>query len=475
MAKLDDYFLPYQRRWILDDSPMKLYPKSRRVGITYATSFRVNDKCLRRPNFTQWVTSRDELTAQEFVTDYIAKWAAASNVVCRGLLGDDVEVIDPTTGIRAFRVTYGNGSRIMSLSSTPEAFAGKGGDVLIDEGDLHKDSGRVIDMALPCTTWGGQLEMVSALKPDGGPDTPFCRMVEDAEHGGNPMGWSLHRTSIDDAINEGFVEKLNQKLGTCYTRTEWRAMMRGKCRNEEAWQTQYLIMPSTDGQAFLSYDLIGGCEVNLPALRTPGTGYCYGGYDVGRKKDLGVYFELEQVGDVLWQMQYKVFEKTPFRAQQDFLALRLRKNPRLVRMCIDASGLGMMLAEYLADEFGSYRVEGVTLSSQAKEVLAMQLRAAFEDVQLRIAADPAIREDLHKIKKTVTLNNNIRFEAERDDNGHSDRFWALALARHAAKTATGGPVFAAPAASTDDRGAFRMRPQEDNGDDSVKAARLGGY
>ena len=168
MNPINDYFLPYQRAWILDDSPMKFYEKSRRIGITYATSFRVNDKCLRRRNFTQWVTSRDELTAHEFITDYIAKWAKASNAVCRGLLGDDLQVIDPERGIRAFVATYeATGSRVVSLSSTPEAFAGKGGDVLIDEADLHKDSGRVIDMALPCTTWGlfVRRRYVSSISP----------------------------------------------------------------------------------------------------------------------------------------------------------------------------------------------------------------------------------------------------------------------------------------------------------------------
>ena len=40
----------------------------------------------------------------------------------------------PERGIRAFVATYeATGSRVVSLSSTPEAFAGKGGDVLIDE------------------------------------------------------------------------------------------------------------------------------------------------------------------------------------------------------------------------------------------------------------------------------------------------------------------------------------------------------
>ena len=89
--KLTEYFLPYQRRWILDDARMKLYAKSRRIGITYATSFRVNDKCLRKPGTVQWVTSRDEFTAREFITDYVAKWAAAANAVCRGLVRGDLD------------------------------------------------------------------------------------------------------------------------------------------------------------------------------------------------------------------------------------------------------------------------------------------------------------------------------------------------------------------------------------------------
>ena len=135
--KLSEYFLPYQKRWILDDARMKLYAKSRRIGITYATSFRVNDKCLRKPGTVQWVTSRDEFTAREFITDYIAKWAAAANAVCRGLAGENAAVVDPLHGIRAYTAEYGNGSRVISLSSTPEAFAGKGGDILIDEADLH--------------------------------------------------------------------------------------------------------------------------------------------------------------------------------------------------------------------------------------------------------------------------------------------------------------------------------------------------
>jgi phage FluMu gp28-like protein len=440
MNPVNDYFLPYQREWILDDSPMKFYAKSRRIGITYATSFRVNDKCLRRRNFTQWVTSRDELTAHEFITDYIARWAKSSNAVCRGLLGDDLQVIDAEKGIRAFVATYeSTGSRVVSLSSTPEAFAGKGGDVLIDEADLHKDSGKVIDMAMPCTTWGNQLEILSALSVDGGPNTPFCRLERDILENGNPMGWSHHRTSILDAVEQGFVEKINEVTGQHYGRQEWLAMIRAKCRTEEAWNTQYLIQPGTDGAALLSYELIASCEIpSKEAVReADGAHLSYAGFDVGRKKDLSVYFELEKRGDVLWQVEYEVLDRVGFPAQIRFLKDKMR-NPKLARLCIDCTGMGGPVCEEVQRGFGQYRVEGVTFTNPVKEALAMPLRAAFEDRTIRIADDPAIRDDLHKIRKTMTAAGNIRYEGERDEQGHSDRFWALALALHA-KGGNDGP------------------------------------
>ena len=101
---LNNYFLPYQLAWINDDAPMKFYPKSRRIGITYGTSYRSHSKCMKRKGFTQWVTSRDEFTAKEFITDYVALWARASNAVAKGLAGDNAQVVDVDRDIRAFVV-----------------------------------------------------------------------------------------------------------------------------------------------------------------------------------------------------------------------------------------------------------------------------------------------------------------------------------------------------------------------------------
>jgi phage FluMu gp28-like protein len=94
-----------------------------------------------------------------------------------------------------------------------------------------------------------------------------------------------------------------------------------------------------------------------------------------------------------------------------------------------------MLAEELQLRFGAYTVEQVQFTGPVKLDLGMPLLQAFQDRAVRIPADAAIREDLHKIRRTVTAANNVRLEAESDEAGHADRFWALALAVHAGKGA----------------------------------------
>jgi phage FluMu gp28-like protein len=430
----ESYFIPYQDVWIDDESPFKLGEKSRRVGFTYATSYRSFKKCLTRQKFTQWVSSRDMLTAKEFVTDYIARWCNLGNVVAKGLAGDNVQIFDPAHDIRAFIVEFPTGSRIVSLSSTPEVFAGKGGDVLIDELDLHKDQGKVYDMARPCTTWGGQLEAISAYAVDGSPASVFAQLCKDAR-GANPMSASLHRVTLDDAIAQGFVECVNKVTGAKHTRESFRALIRAGCRNEAAFQSQYMCNPQDDGGALLTYDLIRSCEVDYKELESAiraalKTAPRYLGIDVGRRRDLSVMWLLCRIGDILWTAQVRTMEKTLFRDQFAAAVDIIEKN-NVRRCCIDSTGIGAQLGEDLHIRFGS-RVEPVQFNHNVQMEVGMPMLATFQDRRVRIPADQTIREGLHKIRKVTTASNNVRLEAEHDEAGHADEFWALALGCHAA-------------------------------------------
>ena len=96
----------------------------------------------------------------------------------------------------------------------------------------------------------------------------------------------------------------------------------------------------------------------------------------------------------------------------------------------------MQLAEGWQQRFGTSRVEAVTFTPAVKASLAEPLRGRFQDRLVRIPIGAEIRDDLHSIRRTSTAAGNVRYLAERTEDGHADRFWALALANHAAEKPT---------------------------------------
>jgi phage FluMu gp28-like protein len=436
------FFLPYQDAWINDDSTFKIAEKSRRVGFTYASSYRIFKKCMKRgKGFQQWVSSRDELTAQEFIRDYIAEWCRKANVVAKGMYGDNIMLFDERKDIKAFVVDFPNGARIISLSSTPEVFAGKGGDIFLDEVDLHKDSGRLIDMATPCITWGGQLEVVSAYRVDGSSSTPFALMVKEAK-GANAQGASLHRVTIHDAVAQGIVEKINEKTKKPVTREEFVKKLRAMCRTLAAWQSQYECIQQDAGGKLITLGKITQCEMdpleiarilssNLSAPR-------FGGYDVARKVHAACWHEYALIGVSLFLARREIYRDMRFDDQEKWICSRLedKSQPRIDRMGIDSTGLGMHMAERLAERYPG-RVDPTNLESHRRHELCTLYAERFESMRIIIPADNQLRADLNGPLKSISTNGSLRiivpqFTDDAGDTSHCDEFMAGVLANGAA-------------------------------------------
>ena len=73
----------------------------------------------------------------------------------------------------------------------------------------------------------------------------------------------------------------------------------------------------------------------------------------------------------------------------------------------------------------------------------------MEDSQVLFAPSREVRDDLHKVRRAVTAAGNVRFQAESDEAGHADRFWALALALEAARRGFSGPAGMEPLSEGD--------------------------
>ncbi|MEJ5351929.1 MAG: terminase family protein [Melioribacteraceae bacterium] len=426
------YFLPYQIAWLNDNSQIKIWEKSRRIGATYVQAYEDVRDVVTGTVPAVWFSSADESAAKEYIL-YCAQWAKLFDKGARDL-GE--QVLESDKSIKTFSIEFTNGKRINALSSNPKAFRSKGGKVVLDEFAFHNDAVQLWKAAKPVITWGYPLRILSTHK---GKQSLFYKFVESIKSG--KLNWSLHTTTIFDAVEQGLVDKILKKKTTKEERDAWLKEQEENSFDRTTWLEEYCCTPVDEATAFLSYEQIFSIERDglLDDVILSEAKNLYIGVDIGRKKDLTVIWIAEEIEKFLFTRKVIELERTPFKAQKEVLFSYLSL-PGFRRACIDATGLGMQLAEEAQDRFGRYRVEPITFTGKTKEELAYNLLRMVEDRQVFIPPDKNIREDLHSVRKITTASNNIRFDVQREVSGHADRFWALALCCYAAKN-NNGPIF----------------------------------
>jgi phage FluMu gp28-like protein len=459
MEPEEKFFLPYQREWLKDQSPLRIMQKSRQIGASFVDA---HDSVLkvgtRGARFDVWVSTRDEIQAQLYLED-CARWAEFYQIGARDL-GE--KLIADTNDLRAYVLQFASGRRIYCLSSNPNALAGKRGHVKLDEFALHQDQRMLYRVAKPVIQWGGTLSIISTHR---GSQTLFNELIRDITERGNPMGWSLHTVPLQKAVEQGLVEKINAKSGSTDSREAFIARLHAQCIDQEQWLQEYCCTPADESTTFITFDMLTSCEESgltlmtieelerwlespaaptdelqsFPANHNPSTPLAaraalpvlYLGLDVARKHDLCVFDVGEKIGDVVWDRLRIEMRGCRFAEIEETL-FRLLRWPQVKRACIDATGLGAQLAERAAERF-EWKVEPITFTAPMKEQLAFGLRADFEERRLRIVRDEGLVADLRGIKKEVSASGNIRFLGESGDS-HCDRFWAKALRQYAARS-----------------------------------------
>lgn len=204
------------------------------------------------------------------------------------------------------------------------------------------------------------------------------------------------------------------------------------------FRQEYELSFNDESQTFFPYDLIFACcqddldtYETIDSLLRKTEGDLYAGFDVGRTRNTSELIVLEKTGKRVTYRMGKSFDRSRFQAQEAFLRELLKASPRIRRLCIDRHGIGMNLAENLRTEFRS-RLEGVALVGQVKESLAVNLKIGFESEAVAIPRTRELTAQIHSIKKTPTEAGYARFDTEKNERHHADKFWALALAVHAA-------------------------------------------
>lgn len=397
--------LPYQKSWVEDRGRFKIGMWARQTGKSFATALEVVLSAIEGKEL--WVLlSKGERQSKELmqkVKMHLEAFKIAASSIKETYFED--------TKIKQLEIELPNGSRIIGLPANPDTARGYSGNVVLDEFAFHKDSRAIWTALYPTITRGYKIRVISTPN---GKQNKFYELWTADDH-----LWSKHKVTIYDAVRAGLHINIDE--------------LRAGISDPDAWAQEYECKFIDEATAFLTFELITWAEsetathdMPLEKLRDR---ELYLGMDIGRKRDLSVIWIAERVGDVLVTRVVKEMFRYPFAAQREILFNYLEV---VRRAAIDATGLGMQLAEEASERFG-YKVEPVTFTASIKEDLAYKTLIKFQDRLIRIPIDPKIRNDLHSVKKVVTAAGNIRFDAERTENSHADRFWALALAIHAAE------------------------------------------
>jgi len=117
--------LPYQQRWVNDNSLLKIVVKGRQTGYSFTSTLRAVLRCMERR--TTWIFlskgERQSRLLMEKVQDHIR----ACGLVARSVESQFFE----GTSIKQLEVRFPNGSVIYGLPANPDTARGYSGNVTL--------------------------------------------------------------------------------------------------------------------------------------------------------------------------------------------------------------------------------------------------------------------------------------------------------------------------------------------------------
>lgn len=420
-------FLPYQQRWLRDQSRFKIGMFTRRGGKTFGACGEIGDDCFQAEAASRkvrWtILSRSEATAKEAMED-------ALKPIVRGLFAaynEFAKVGEPEFGEGEFysqeldatykthEVRFPGGSRVTALSASPDAARGFGGNLLLDEFAFHRDSRRIWGSAFPVAARGGH--KIRVISTPNGKGNKFYELMT-----AEGSDWSRHHVDIYQAVKEGLDVDIDE--------------LRAGMADEDAWAQEFELQWLDEASSWLDYDLIASVENPMAGFPEKYRGgHVFVGVDIAARNDLFVIWVLEDVAGTLITREVIARKRVSF-AEQDQLLDGVFDRYNVIRVAIDQTGMGEKPVEDATRRYGTSRVDGVLFTAPRKLELATVLKEGMQDRRVLIpAGDRVLRSDLHAIKSRVGPTGIRRLIADGETDGHADRFWALALATSAATSA----------------------------------------
>lgn len=413
--------LPYQRRWIDDEARFKIGLMARQTGKSWTSAMEAVRDCQERK--TTWVClSAGERQALEWMLK-AREHVEAFKVAISGYEEDREGGSEAL--LKAAEIRWPNGSRLIGIPANPNTARGYSANLLLDEFAFHEQPDAIWRAIYPSISnpLKGVFKIRVVSTPNG-MGNKFSDLWNKADT------WSKHKVTIHDAVAQGLPVNVDE--------------LRAGLDDAEGWAQEYECQFLDAAAVLLSYELIALNEAT-EATDTISPEYWLGGkstfpvdlgIDFGRKKNLTVSWAAEKVADLQITKEVLCLQNMPTPDQIEILRPRIQ---RARRVCLDYTGPGIGMGDYLVKEFGEWnpeqdkfgKVQLVTMSNTEKNDLFSKLKMAFERRSWRIPVNRVIREDLHSMHRVVTNAGNVSYRAPLTEDSHADRCTALALCTRA--------------------------------------------
>lgn len=454
--------LGYQARWIEDKAPVKVIEKSRRIGLSYAEAADAVLHAAAASGANVYYISYDKEMTSGFIQD-CASWARAYNAAASSVEESVIEQDDRQ--ILTYTIKFDSGHQIQTFSSNPRNLRSKGrpGErLVIDEAAFVDDVEELLKAGMAMTMWGGSVRIISTHN---GEENPFNQLVHDIRSGRYP--YSLHRVTLDDALEEGLYQRICEVTGQSWSReaeAEWRESMVARYKPNE--DEELFCVPAQGGGAYMPRALVEPRMADAPVVRFNGDAAFNSapepsraaqmndwirdtlipltadldrarrhalGMDFARSGDLSVLAPME-VGETLHRTVPFLVEmhNVPHRQQQQVLEALGDRLPRLSGVAIDATGNGSYIAEAAYDHFGSV-VEQVMFSESWYRENMPPYKAAFEDGTITIPKHDDVLQDHRAISLVRGVPRLPNRKTDKAGERHGDAAIANALAYYASR------------------------------------------
>ncbi|MCS7126548.1 MAG: terminase large subunit [Aigarchaeota archaeon] len=396
----------WQKRWLDDDSRFRVMLKSRAVGGSFIIAIESIIWSLLKPSSITILLSYSHRQSMELFRKVKEQLSRFKNKKVK--IEDELYSLDAVSKESRTEIIFKNLSRIICLPNNPDTIRGYRADhVYVDEAAMFKNDLEIKAAVIPIIAGrSGRLSLISTPK---------------GRRGWFYEGWmsnifSKHYVHYRDAphLTSEDIEGLKKSM------------------SHITWMQEMEMEFLDELNSLFPSELIISCLEDYPysdSIEGGNWGPLYVGVDLGRYRDSTVIVAVEKKSEENMKVVFvKEFSGVDMVYQREYIS-RLIEATSPIRLVIDKTGLGIPIYDFLTEKY--VNVEGLTLTSNMKEAVILNLYNYMKSGKLKIPVDcEVLIRQLHQFQRIQDKHGRIKYEAS--TGAHDDYVIALALAVYAA-------------------------------------------